>query len=94
MLRRCWVRQVGFVAARLNADSGIGEIYMIAVDPDTQGQGIGTALTEVATGWLRRAGMRVAMIETGGDPGHASARRVYEKASFIALPAVRYFKAL
>ena len=46
-----------------------------------------------ATGWLRPSGMRVAMIETGGDPGHAPARRVYEKAGYTALPAVRVFKA-
>ena len=36
--------------------------------------------------------MRVAMIETGGD--HAPARRVYEKAGFTPLPAVRFFKSL
>jgi len=37
--------------------------------------------------------MRVAMIETGGDPGHAPARRVYERAGYTALPAVRFFTA-
>lgn len=67
---------------------------MIAVDHDAQGRGVGTTLTEVATDWLRQSGMRVAMIETGGDPGHAPARRVYEKAGYTALPAVRFFKAL
>jgi len=67
---------------------------MLAVDPDVQGRGIGSALTEVATGWLREAGMTVAMVETGGDPGHARARRVYEKANYTVLPVARYFKAL
>jgi hypothetical protein len=38
--------------------------------------------------------MRVAMIETGGDPGHAPARRVYEKADYTLIPNARYFKAL
>jgi hypothetical protein len=38
--------------------------------------------------------MRVAMIETGGDPGHAPARGVYEKGCYQALPAVRFFNAL
>ena len=52
------------------------------------------ALTEVATGWLRDAGMTMAMVETGGDPGHAPARRVYEKANYTLLPGARYFKAL
>lgn len=85
---------VGWVAATLHADSGIGEIYMIAVDPNAQNQGVGKGLTDVATGWLRESGMRVAMVETGGDQGHAPARRVYENAGYTALPAVRYFKAL
>jgi GNAT superfamily N-acetyltransferase len=30
--------------ALLDPDSGIGEIDMIVVDPDTQGKGVGTAL--------------------------------------------------
>lgn len=97
--QRVWVAKdkttsVGFVAARLHADSAIGEIYMIAVDPHAQGQGIGTALAESAADWLRQSGMAVAMIETGGDAGHAPARRVYQKAGYTALPAVRYFKVL
>jgi GNAT superfamily N-acetyltransferase len=58
---------------------------MLAVDPDEQGRGVGTALTEFATGWLRDAGMAVAMVETGGDLGHAPARRVYEKANHTLL---------
>ena len=96
---RVWVaavehQPVGFAAARAHGDNGVGEIYMIAVDPGAPGQRVGSALTEIATDWLRRSGMRVAMIETGGDPGHAPARRVYAKAGYTALPAVRFFKAL
>jgi ribosomal protein S18 acetylase RimI-like enzyme len=63
---------VGFVAAKIvDPDRRIGEIVMLAVDPAASGQGRGTALTEHATTWLREQGMRVAMIGTGGDPGHA-----------------------
>jgi ribosomal protein S18 acetylase RimI-like enzyme len=97
---RVWVAEgfgrtvVGFVAAKLDRESELGEIYMIAVDPAAQGEGIGTALASVATNWLQQSGMRVAMIETGGDRGHAAARRLYEKAGYTALPAVRFFKAL
>jgi len=85
---------VAFVAATLHQERLIGEISMLAVDPDDQDRGVGTALTEFATGWLRDSGMRVAMIETGGDPGHAPARRTYEKAAYTLLPVARYFKAL
>jgi GNAT superfamily N-acetyltransferase len=84
----------GFVAVALNQERLIGEISMLAVDPDDQDQGTGTALTEFATAWLRDAGMRVAMVDTGGDAGHAPARRVYEKAGYTPLPVARYFRAL
>jgi ribosomal protein S18 acetylase RimI-like enzyme len=85
---------VGFVAVKLDSESSMGEIYMIAVDPDFQGRGIGSALTEFAVHWMKDAGMSVAMVETGGDPGHERARRTYEKAGFGLLPIARYFKKL
>lgn len=85
---------VGFVAVMLHGERLMGEIFMLAVDPDDQDRGLGTVLTEFATHWLRDAGMRVAMVETGGDAGHAPARRVYEKAGYTLLPVARYFKAL
>ena len=85
---------VGFVAVKLDSESSMGEIYMVAVDPDFQGHGIGSALTEFALAWMKEAGMSVAMVETGGDPGHAPARRTYEKLGFRLLPIARYFKKL
>ena len=86
---------VGFVSVRLfDAERSMGEISMLAVDPDHQGGGVGTALTKFALDRLKDAGMAVAMIETGGDPGHAAARRTYEKADFVLPPIARYFKNL
>lgn len=85
---------VGFVAVKLPTEAMLGEIYMIAVDPDYQGRGIGGALMTVALAWLTEAGMSVAMVETGGDPGHAPARRTYEKLGFRVLPIARYYKKL
>jgi ribosomal protein S18 acetylase RimI-like enzyme len=87
-------RPVGFVAVRIDADAQTGEIYMLAVDPLVQRQGIGTALTSFAVQQLRQAGVTLAEVGTGGDPGHAPARRVYEKAGFIGLPLVRYYARL
>jgi ribosomal protein S18 acetylase RimI-like enzyme len=97
---RMWVAEVegtavGFVAIELHhPERSMGEISMLAVDPDHQGSGIGTALTEFALERLEDAGMKVAMVETGGDPGHAAARRTYEKAGYVLLPIARYFKNL
>ena len=85
---------VGFVAVKLHVDDSMGEIYMVAVDPAAQGKGVGTALTQFALDWMKNTGMRIAMVETGGDPGHAPARRTYEKAGFGLLPIARYFKKL
>ena len=85
---------VGFVAVKLDCESSMGEIYMVAVDPDFQGDGIGSALIEFALAWMKEAGMSIAMVETGADPGHAPARRTYEKAGFGLLPIARYFKKL
>ena len=86
---------VGFVAVELHhPERSMGEISMLAVDPDYQGGGIGTALTGFALDRLKDAGMTVAMVETGGDPGHAAARRTYEKAGYVHLPIARYFKNL
>jgi len=84
----------GFTAARLHVERGIGEISMLAVEPIFQSQGIGSRLTGVALEWIAARGMAVAMVETGGDPGHAPARRTYEKAGFGPLGVVRYFMAL
>jgi ribosomal protein S18 acetylase RimI-like enzyme len=97
---RVWVAEVdgaavGFVAIELHhPEYSMGEISMLAVDPDHQGGGIGTALTVFALDRLEEAGMKVAMVETGGDPGHAAARRTYEKAGYVLLPIARYFKSL
>jgi ribosomal protein S18 acetylase RimI-like enzyme len=72
---RVWVAEVGagavgFVAIELDhLDRSMGEISILAVDPDHQGGGIGTTLTAFALGRLRDAGMTVAMVETGATPG-------------------------
>jgi GNAT superfamily N-acetyltransferase len=94
-----WVAEVnaevvGFVGAFLKIDSGMGEVYMLAVDPEAQNHGLGTQLTDVATDWIRDAGLSLALVSTGGDVGHAPARHTYEKAGYTPVPSVNYFKAL
>ena len=85
---------VGFVAVKTHLASNTGEMYMIAVDPDYQRQGIATALLRVALDWMKAAGLSIAMIETGGDAGHAPARFTYEKLGFEPLQIVRYYKKM
>ena len=43
---------------------------------------------------MRQAGLRLAVVATGDDAGHAPAPGAYAKAGFTALPLVRYYQAL
>jgi ribosomal protein S18 acetylase RimI-like enzyme len=85
---------IGFVAYKLNMEDKTGEIELLAVHPEYQNRGIGTELNNFALGKLQESGMKLAVVSTGGDPGHAPARRSYEKAGFTPLLLVRYYKAL
>lgn len=83
-----------FVASHIDSESDplAGEIEMIAVDPEHQRRGVATVLLEHAIKKLRDARVQVVSIGTGGDPGHAPARGLYEKAGFRPLPIVRYYR--
>jgi GNAT superfamily N-acetyltransferase len=87
-------RPVGFAAVAFRADPDSAEIEMIAVDPDQQNRGIGSALLAYAFDRISAAGVKLVQLGTGGDPGHAPARHTYEKAGFSPLPLVRYYKEL
>ncbi len=100
---RTWVaedaaRTVGFVAVvhhdETHGEPNSSEIEMIAVDPGSQRQGIAEALLDHAVQRMREHGSVLAVIGTGGDPGHAPARAAYEKAGFRPFPQVRYYKML
>jgi GNAT superfamily N-acetyltransferase len=86
---------VGFVAMSFDRAKRVGEIGLNAVHPECAGRGIGTALYRFALGEMRKAGMRVAAVATGGDAGHAPARRAYEKAGFgPAIPTLWLYRTL
>ena len=94
-----WVAEVdgkaiGFVAYELNETNKVGEVQLLAVHPAYQNHGIGTELNTLALEKLKEGGMRLAVVGTGGDEGHAPARRSYEKAGYTGLPLMRYYKAL
>jgi GNAT superfamily N-acetyltransferase len=88
-------RPMAFVAVALNAfHERMGCIDIIGVDPDYQRRGVSSQLTESAIDHMRSHGMDIAVVETGGDPGHAPARAAYEAAGFTLLPVARYFRLL
>jgi len=88
----------GFIAYTLdsqeNGQENTGEVELLAVHPDYQNHGIGTELNQFALGKMKASGMKLALVATGGDPGHAPARKTYEKAGYTALPGVRYYQDL
>ena len=83
---------VGFVCVVLRPIEKTGEIDLIAVDPAAQRQRIGTALVERAITQIKGADCSLVEVATGGDPGHAPARALYEQAGFTPLPLVRYYR--
>ena len=90
-----WVAVVGhsvagFVNVKFDDETLTGEIYMIAVDPDQQRQGLATLLTQHALAEMRAREMTLAIVSTGGDPGHAPARATYERNGFVPFPQVLY----
>ena len=88
-------RPIGFVTVALNAfNEGMGVIDIVGVDPDFQRRGIASRLTEHALLHMRRCGMDIAAVGTGGDSGHAPARAMYEALGFTSLPVARYLKLL
>jgi GNAT superfamily N-acetyltransferase len=97
---RTWVAEVdgtrvGFVAARVvDPARRIGEVRIVGVDPAAQRQGIGKALIRHAEVWLHEQGMAVAFIGTGGDPGHAPSRGLYESLGYRLFPSAQYFRVL
>ncbi|WP_116653777.1 GNAT family N-acetyltransferase [Pelagibacterium sediminicola] len=85
---------VGFIGIRIHPEDRMGEIHIMAVSPAHQRQGIGKALMDFADQQIRKAGMTMVMVETGGDTGHAPARHAYESSGFERWPVARYFKRL
>src|SRR5471030_858422 len=86
---------VGVISYRLDQRRRIGHIGNNGVDPQFQGQGIGTWMYERVLEIFREAGMRFAEVSTGLDDAAARARRAYEKVGFQPLTSsVRYFREL
>ncbi|QHC65495.1 GNAT family N-acetyltransferase [Rathayibacter sp. VKM Ac-2759] len=87
-------RAAGWVCTRTHPEDSMGEVYVLAVEPALQRQGVGRALLAHALERSRAAGMSMVMVETGDDPGHEPARRAYEAEGFERWPVARYFKDL
>jgi mycothiol synthase len=71
-------RIVGFHWTKV--EGGIGEVYVVGIDPEAQGGGLGTALTARGLRHLYELGVPVVDLYVEGD--NAPALAVYEKLGF------------
>jgi ribosomal protein S18 acetylase RimI-like enzyme len=97
--RVIWVSElggtpVGFIACDPDLPDRTAEIQLISVHPDYRNRGVGSALNVIALERIRESGIKLTHVDTGDDPAHAPARRSYEKARYIPMSLVRYFKDL
>jgi mycothiol synthase len=72
-------RLLGFHWTKMHPD-GLGEVYVLAVDPDAQGTGLGGALTVAGLAYLRERGAPEAMLYVDSD--NARALATYHKLGF------------
>ena len=85
-------RLAGFCWTKVHADHDpvLGEIYVIAVDPDFHGRGLGGPMTLAGLEHLAAAGITMANLYVEAD-NHA-ARRVYERLGFAVHSTNRAFR--
>lgn len=81
---------VGFVHYDVDPETRSGSIGVSAVHPGRQGQGIGSFMYRRVLDAMRARRLQCATADAPTDPSHAPARRAYEKAGFVAHPAVHF----
>ena len=72
-------RLAGFCWTKQHAEPEVlGEIYVIALDPDFHGRGLGSKMTQAGLDWLAAAGHTTGMlyVESDNEPAVATYRRL------------------
>jgi mycothiol synthase len=86
-----WFDPAGFLLAERDGtlvgfhwtkvDEGVGEVYVLGVDPAAGGRGLGAALTAAGLRYLRARGLSTVMLYV--DDTNQPALRLYERMGFI-----------
>lgn len=81
----CWTK----IHPATDLDPALGEIFVIAVDPDHHGRGLGRAMTLAGLDWLHSRGITVGMlhVEADNDP----ARTLYARLGFVPHSSHRWW---
>ena len=72
-------------------DPAMGEIYVIGVDPDFQGLGLGRTLVRAGLQWLQNVGETIGMLYV--DETNTPARRLYDALGFAEHHVDRVYEA-
>lgn len=83
----CWTKRHPATAD----DPAMGEIYVIGVDPDFQGLGLGRALVIAGLEWLADVGEAIAMLYV--DETNITATRLYDQLGFSLHHVDRIYEA-
>lgn len=75
----CWTK----IHPSPPAATELGEIYVIGVDPDFHGQGLGVPMTAAGLAWLAEQGITTGMLYVEAD--NVPAIRTYERLGFTVL---------
>ena len=75
------------------ATDGTYDLYWLAVDPASQGRGIGSALVRAVEQQLVERGARLLVVETSSRPDYAGTRRFYARSGYREAARVRDFYA-
>ncbi|MEV6422360.1 mycothiol synthase [Streptomyces sp. NPDC051662] len=71
---------IGFHWTKVHAEEQLGEVYVLGIRPDTQGGGLGKALTAIGLRHLAAQGLPTAMLYVDAD--NTAALTVYERLGF------------
>ena len=73
---------------------GTWDLYWMAVTPEKQGRGIGSSLMTFAEEQIKKAGGRLALIETSAMPAYDKARRLHACHGYEEIARVPDFYAI
>lgn len=70
----------GFCWTKIHRQPNLGEIYVIGIDPDFHGHGLGKPMTAAGLSWLHAQGLQTSMLYVEAD--NTPARITYERLGF------------